>query len=596
MFFTLIGAFITSQSFSQIQQAMSGDTVLWQDFANYNNNAGTIGWKGANDVSPFDSTWAIRITGASDGMWVHRAFGNPASGNTGSAAYNFNAGLNWKDLLVTPKVDLSGGAPQIDFDIMCTSSLNTNPYRLNRLDTLLVIVSDDGATDTTARFRRTGVVCRIDTTTNFSSGPIHYAIDLSAFNTRDSVHIAFYAKDYSPSAGSGYFVYIDNVYIRKTNPGDYAAENFQTFRSYYFHNQTYTTSAVIKNWGTTGQSQIPVILYVDETPVDTEKVTLDPGAQIAASFTWTANVTGEHMLKVKTMLGGDAVPANDSIMRPIKIFPQNWTQYFYDDFSAGTDNWGVDNLSTYLGQVWQLFDVSYPNYQLNEYCFTNVFAANDDIGGSSGGWTYTSATFNSPISTLNLDSLFLEYDYDFVSQQSASDWDSCIIFASIDGGVAWDTVQVHDQTARAGHDVVDLTDFVGYSDFRLKFIYKESGGWHKWWAIDNVILRGYSDGIDVKENVREPNSFTLYHNYPNPFNPTTTISYYLPGSDHVRVTVFNALGQEIRTLVNGKQSRGQQTIQWDGKDNHGVSVSSGVYIYRVQAGSEVKSGKMMFIK
>ncbi len=296
--------FSAGAAHSQWNKILSGDTVLWQDFANYNNNAGTIGWKGAYDVYPFDSSWAIRITGANDGMWVNRAFGNPASGNTGSAAYNFNAGLNWKDLLATPKVDLSGGTPQIDFDIMCTSSLNTNPYRMNRLDTLLVIVSDDGATDTTARFRRTGVVCRIDTTTNFSSGPIHYSIDLSAFNNRDSVHIAFYAKDYSPSAGSGYFVYIDNVYIRKTNPGDYAALNYETFRSYYFHNQICTTTAVIKNWGTSAQTNVPVILFVDDTPVDTQNVSLSGDSQTTASFNWTAGATGEHMLKVKTMLKG----------------------------------------------------------------------------------------------------------------------------------------------------------------------------------------------------------------------------------------------------------------------------------------------------
>ncbi len=272
----------------------------------------------------------------------------------------------------------------------------------------------------------------------------------------------------------------------------------------------------------------------------------------------------------------------------------NWSQYFYDDFSAGTDNWEVANLSNYNGAVWLLFDASHPYYHLNEYCFTNVFSADDSADGT--GWTHTSATFNSPVNGTNADSLILEYDYDFSTWIPPFFFDYCYIAGSADGGTTWDTLMTDTVSQRTAHNTLDISVYAGQSAILLRFIYNESGGYNKWWAIDNVIIRGYSDGIGVKENVREPNSFNLYHNYPNPFNPSTTISYYLPGSEKVRVTVFNSLGQEIRTLVNGRQSQGLQTIQWDGKDNHGVSVSSGIYIYRVQAGSTVKSGKMMMLK
>lgn len=76
-----------------------------------------------------------------------------------------------------------------------------------------------------------------------------------------------------------------------------------------------------------------------------------------------------------------------------------------------------------------------------------------------------------------------------------------------------------------------------------------------------------------------PISFRLDQNYPNPFNPETTISYCLPTSDYVTIKIYNITGREIRTLVNERKASGYYNIQWDGKDNNGTNVASGVYIY-----------------
>lgn len=522
-------------------------------------------------------------------MWTHRAFGNPASGQQGSAAYNFNSGLNWKDILATPVINLSNGTPELHFDLICTSSLSTSPYRLNRMDTLFVIVSEDGATATTGHFKRSGIVCRIDTSTDFSSGPIHFSIDLTPFNTRSAVHIAFYAKDQAPSAGLGYFVYVDNVFVRKTNPADFAVLNFDSFRSYYFHHETYQTTAIVKNWGTTLQNNVPVILSFNDVAVDTAYISLPGGSQGLVTFNWIADFTGECQLKVKTYLSGDAVPDNDSLMRPVKFFPPNWTERFYDDFTYGTGQWTITNLSTFNGAIWQIFDASYPFYRLNEYCYTNVLAANDSADGT--GWTHTSATFSTPISTRNMDSLYLEFDYDFATWIPPFFFDYCYIAGSKDNGISWDTLLTDTVSRRAAHRTLNISSLTGSDQVLLRFIYNESGGFNKWWAIDNVIIRGLTQGLDICDKTKPSKNFTLLGNYPNPFNPGTTVRFTLPDQRKVRIDIVNTLGQHVRTLFNGKLNSGNHQVYWDGRDHRGETVASGVYIYRIQANNQILSVK-----
>ena len=92
-------------------------------------------------------------------------------------------------------------------------------------------------------------------------------------------------------------------------------------------------------------------------------------------------------------------------------------------------------------------------------------------------------------------------------------------------------------------------------------------------------------------------SFQLFQNYPNPFNPQTTISYQLPSSINVSLIIFDVLGQEVQTLVNENKSAGCNSVTWDGKDNWGQPVSSGVYFYQLKAGNEfLQTKKLLLIK
>ena len=93
-----------------------------------------------------------------------------------------------------------------------------------------------------------------------------------------------------------------------------------------------------------------------------------------------------------------------------------------------------------------------------------------------------------------------------------------------------------------------------------------------------------------------PNSYALMQNYPNPFNPSTEISFDLPKASNVELRIFNVLGQQVRTLSNGAMEAGQHKIVWDGRDQGGSQVSSGVYFYRLTAGNYTDTKKMMLLK
>jgi len=94
-----------------------------------------------------------------------------------------------------------------------------------------------------------------------------------------------------------------------------------------------------------------------------------------------------------------------------------------------------------------------------------------------------------------------------------------------------------------------------------------------------------------------PDNYFLSQNYPNPFNPITAIDFSLPEATDVSLTVYNLLGQKIVTLVNRRMSAGNHTVYWDAsRDNGGRALATGVYLYRLEAGSIVASRKMLLLK
>ena len=90
--------------------------------------------------------------------------------------------------------------------------------------------------------------------------------------------------------------------------------------------------------------------------------------------------------------------------------------------------------------------------------------------------------------------------------------------------------------------------------------------------------------------------FQLEQNFPNPFNPSTTINYSVPESSFVHLKVYDILGNEVATLVNENKKAGEYSVKWNGLNSSGTQVSSGIYFYRISAGSFIQVKKMVFMK
>ena len=156
------------------------------------------------------------------------------------------------------------------------------------------------------------------------------------------------------------------------------------------------------------------------------------------------------------------------------------------------------------------------------------------------------------------------------------------VYSSVDGG-AWNltgaamTTEYVDDSAAAGQTIeyyVTALYDIGESD------------------MSNTVQL---DVVSVDE-IGIPNTFALHQNYPNPFNPITSIRYDLPEAAHVRIAVYNVLGQKVATLVDQSMNAGFHDISWSGTNDLGSTVSSGVYLYRIESENFNAVRKLMYLK
>ena len=132
-------------------------------------------------------------------------------------------------------------------------------------------------------------------------------------------------------------------------------------------------------------------------------------------------------------------------------------------------------------------------------------------------------------------------------------------------------------------------------------------------AIESVRFLGNTEGALYLSDVRLvstasavvaehfptlPASIALDQNYPNPFNSGTVIRFALPAGGEVELAVYNLAGQKVATLVNGPRNAGTYTIRWDGRDDRGRTLASGVYLYRLRAGrgQQVETRKLVLMR
>ena len=109
-----------------------------------------------------------------------------------------------------------------------------------------------------------------------------------------------------------------------------------------------------------------------------------------------------------------------------------------------------------------------------------------------------------------------------------------------------------------------------------------------------IHIGGKTTGVDRRDS-GIPQSFQL-QNYPNPFNPTTTIQYTVTRASRVQIEIYNQMGQFVRLLKDELTSPGNYTIPWNGKNDRGKTVASGIYIYQMVTDKKIDSNKMLLIR
>ena len=145
---------------------------------------------------------------------------------------------------------------------------------------------------------------------------------------------------------------------------------------------------------------------------------------------------------------------------------------------------------------------------------------------------------------------------------------------TLDGGITWQQTDIGEQINRFQFFGDTLAYAAGVTIYKLT----------------KSVVTDITDMKIINKN------FFLLQNYPNPFNPSTNITFSLPNSANVRLKIYNGLGQSVKVLLNEFMHSGKHTVPWDGKDENGNIVSSGFYIYRIDAGNNAQSKMMILLK
>ena len=112
----------------------------------------------------------------------------------------------------------------------------------------------------------------------------------------------------------------------------------------------------------------------------------------------------------------------------------------------------------------------------------------------------------------------------------------------------------------------------------------------------NFFFNTYNSTNEQNNESNSQQTFTLIGNYPNPFNPVTTLIYELHTDAKVNITIYDILGNQVKTLINNVQNRGHKSIQWNTSNNYGRKVETGIYFYKIQTSEYQQVEKMIFLK
>lgn len=363
-----------------------------------------------------------------------------------------------------------------------------------------------------------------------------------------------------------------------------------------------TLSAVIRNYGSFVEPSYQIQWMVDSQmqPPIVNSNPLPPGTTDTLSLPWLSPSPGAHVIVSWTDLAGDSNTSNDTAEAIVQVVDSNVV--FLETFNDSTfppAGWTVVNRDGGIFPAWFRGSATSPflpfegsgfagnNFQRANNLYIDDYLISPPIPGVGAPNRmdtlrfYTRSVLQPPPQANFPDSLMV------LLSTSGVDTSSFTIIVD------------YFEVPKSGWSLrqYPLTSLVPpnstvHAAFRyLHFNGGFSGTSSDFLGIDAVqVARTISTHVSPTEE--RPSTFTLMQNYPNPFNPTTTIQFGLPVAANVTVRIYNVLGQEVATLVDGPQSAGTFQAIWNGRNSAGAPVASGMYFYSLVAKSA--DGKSSF--
>lgn len=216
----------------------------------------------------------------------------------------------------------------------------------------------------------------------------------------------------------------------------------------------------------------------------------------------------------------------------------------------------------------------------------------DSPGGNYGNNINTNMTLSTAVNISATPVVYLSFWHRYATEAG---FDYCYVEVSNDNGSTWQQVTSYNGNMTTWtQQTFDISGYAaGSTQVKLRFrLTSDAGVVGDGWYIDDIKLTNYCGNlVGITGNNEIPLKFALEQNYPNPFNPATVIKYQLPKSAFVKISVFDILGKEVKTLVNEQKDAGYQQVEFNGGD-----LASGLYIYKIEADGFTDVKKMMLVK
>lgn len=265
----------------------------------------------------------------------------------------------------------------------------------------------------------------------------------------------------------------------------------------------------------------------------------------------------------------------------------SWVTITYDDFESG---WGsyVDGGSDCRRSA-----------NDNQYAHQGTYCARIRDNTSTSNFTH-----GSTYDATGYDQIRVSFWY-YPRSMDNSNEDFWVQFYD---GSSWQTIATYARNIDFQNNnfyeepgvVITSSQYNFPNNMRIRFVCDASGN-SDWVYIDEVHVEGHTVSSSASMGggmslLAIPDAYDLGQNYPNPFNPTTQIRYALPEQSDVSIKIYDISGRLVKTLVNTNQAAGNYTRVWNGRNENGLKVSSGIYIYHMVAGSFVQTKRMVLLK